>query len=91
MTKTYKHCVFCASNESCPKAIYVATRIAKEVSDRFDLDHDVVESAYHSDVEVVDEGANTSVWMSNDTLSQLIDDCMIFAVELSKSNKRYGI
>lgn len=91
MTK-YKHCVFCASNEMAAKDIYVAVKTANELDKMFCLDNDVAECVYRSEIKINDDdGGNTSIWLSNKYLTQLIDDCMRFAIELNLSNKRAGI
>lgn len=73
-----RHCVFCASKE-CEYEIGVAKRTMNSLAEQWDVEHDVVLCAYHSEFVWLDGFGNVEICLENDDVHQLIKDCMEWA------------
>lgn len=78
-----KHCVFCCSDK-CQDSIALAIKAKEHLDMVWMLEHDCVLQKYHSDSSVLHETSNTSVWLENSDIRQLIKDCMEYATVLMK-------
>ena len=85
-----RHCVFCASNE-CADAINIAKQAMDCLDMQWMLEHDCILQSYHSEFWTGDgDRYNTAIYLENDDIHQLINDCMEFAIlnhELRNKNK----
>lgn len=59
------------------------------LTDKWDVEHDVVLCAYHSKFDVHESGNNIEICLENDDLRQLINDCMEWAVLGDTEAARY--
>ena len=84
-----KHTVFCAcympKNE---QAIKIARSTAHHLGNNFSLDEDVVECSYHSNIDIIEGKDNFEVVLKNNSIIQLIEDCMEWAVEYYKQKQQ---
>ena len=84
-----KHTVFCAcympENE---QVIKIARSTAYRLGNNFSLDEDVVECSYHSQINIIEGKDNFEVVLKNNSIIQLIEDCMEWAVEYYKQKQQ---
>lgn len=77
-----KHCVFCAALiQQNEKGISHAKYIKDMLEERWELEHDCILQSYHSKLEERNEEHNISIWLDNEDIHQLINDCMEYARE----------
>lgn len=85
-----KHCVYCAGIlERNKKSVKIAEQVKNMLELQWMLEHDCILQSYHSEFEQINGEHNIEIYLSNDDMSQLIDDCMEFAMlrqKLTKSN-----
>lgn len=75
-----KHCVYCAGiMDRNKESIKIAERVKNMLESQWMLEHDCILHSYHSEFEQINGEQNIEIYLSNDNMSQLIDDCMEFA------------
>lgn len=84
-----RHCVFGAS-VTYGKLIDEVFDLARMLEGRWDVEHDVVLCAFHSNIVYTKDDLNAEVYLENDDVHQLITDCMEFAVEYSQLKNKIG-
>ena len=85
------HCVYCAAKiEKNKESIQRALSVYEWLSEEWELEHDAVLCSYHSKITKADDGGNILIFLENDSVYQLIEDCMEFATALQKlKNRKY--
>lgn len=76
-----RHCVFCAGKDipKNKKAIELANKTYQRLEEEWMLEHDCILQSYHSVFEKSEDEGNIVIWLTNDRVYQLIQDCMEFA------------
>jgi len=87
-----KHCIFCSATRMVDDVRRAMT--AMNICDTgWFLEHDCIMQKYHSDFTMTTEMSNTSIWLENEDVHQLIKDCMEFSAtqkELKMRNDNAG-
>lgn len=77
-----KYCLFCASTKhpQTQKAIFAAKAAFNSLDMNWMLEYDVC-GAHHSTLTMEEEHDNISIWIEDESVKQLLDDCKQFTYE----------
>ena len=84
-----KHTVFFAKKENIKNNIYIcaAIKASKVLEGKFFIDNEAVAKTYHSGITVAEDfdSPEIEIYLENEDIYQLIEDCMAWAVLYSKN------
>lgn len=85
------HYVFCAAinHPKNIKSIKLAKSVVKYLENEWEVAADIVLCNYHSKITVI-ENDNIEIKFENDNTTQLIDDCMEFAMLKERFDRIYS-